>query len=56
MYTPSELNKAKGLSKKRKRKKKKCSLVVQWLRIHMANAGDTGLISDPGRFHRPQSS
>ena len=42
-----------------KRKKKECiwtSLVVQWLRIHMANAGDTGLISDPGRFHKPQSS
>ena len=27
------------------------SLVVQWIRIHLANAGDSGLIPALGRFH-----
>ena len=30
------------------------SLVVQWIRSHLSmQAGDTGLISGQGRFHRP---
>ena len=32
------------------------SLVVQWLRIRLANAGDTGSSSGPGRCHMPQSN
>ena len=31
------------------------SLVVQWLRIHLPNAGDTGSIPGLGRSHMPQS-
>ena len=32
------------------------SLVVQWLRIHLPIAGDTGAIPGPGRFHLPWGS
>ena len=32
------------------------SLVVQWFKNPPANAGDTGSILDPGRFHMPQGN
>ena len=32
------------------------SLVVRWLRILPANAGDMSLIPDPGRFHMPRGN
>ena len=32
------------------------SLLVQWLRIHLPNAGDTGSIPGPGRLHMLLSS
>ena len=32
------------------------SLVVQWIRNPFVNAGDTGLISGPGRSHMPQDN
>ena len=32
------------------------SLVVPWLRISIGNAGDTGSIPSPGRFHMPRSN
>ena len=32
------------------------SLVVQWIKNPPANAGDTGSVPGPGRFHMPQSN
>ena len=37
-------------------RKSRASLVVQWLRIHLAVQGDTGLIPGPGRSHMPWSN
>ena len=32
------------------------SLVAQWIKNPPANAGDTGSIPGPGRFHMPQNN
>ena len=37
----------------KKVKKNRTSLEVQWLRLHISNAGDMGSIHGPGRFHMP---
>ena len=46
-----------NLKKKKKKRLKGSSLVVQWIRFQVPNAGIPGLILDKGtvnRFHMPQ--
>ena len=49
--------KTKQILKKKKKRLKGSSLVVQWIRFQVPNAGIPGLILDKGtvnRFHMPQ--
>ena len=44
------------LKKKKKNTPFRISMVVQWIRILPAHAGDIGLILGPGKFHMPWSN